>query len=55
VALLLDVAERMRHAHTEGLLSSVQFSAVLGASFAFLAVVHSRRSRTSFCLWKLRI
>lgn len=53
VALLVDVAERMRHAHTEGLLSSVQFSAVLGASFACQAVLHSRLSRMSFCLWKI--
>ena len=34
VALLLGVAERMRRAHTEGVLNSVQFSAVLGRSLA---------------------
>eukprot|EP01046_Picozoa_sp_COSAG06_P067921 COSAG06_NODE_17823_length_919_cov_1.525610_2_plen_70_part_00 len=32
VALLMGLAERMRAAHAEGLLSSVQLSAVLGAS-----------------------
>ncbi len=35
VALLLAVAERMRRAHTEGVLNSVQLSAVLGASSAY--------------------
>ena len=32
VALLMGLAERMRAAHAEGLLSSVQLSAVLGAT-----------------------
>eukprot|EP01043_Picozoa_sp_COSAG02_P051733 COSAG02_NODE_5482_length_4289_cov_28.142434_3_plen_241_part_00 len=34
VTLLLGVAERMRRAHAEGVLNSVQFSAVLGTSLA---------------------